>query len=314
MAIRTSRSTMPRRPLTLFAPAKINWFLEVLGKRPDGFHELVTFMSQVSLWDGLVFDMNSEGQIDLNIDDPTLDAGESNLVFKAARALAAHSGRNPGVHITLYKRIPREAGLGGGSSDAAATLTGLNRFWDLGYSREQLVELASQLGSDVAFFLGGPSALCFGRGERCQDRPAPQKHWLVMVQPNFGLATGAVYGTLRLTGVVQKVDPFLLAWQEGSTESVGREIFNRLEVPALNLQPQVAFWKRKLKEAGAMASLMTGSGSVIFGLYASAAEACRGANRIAKSAPFRGFDCDPSRTMGSESELRTVRVVHTLTS
>lgn len=292
-----------------FAPAKINWFLEVLGKRPDGYHELVTFMSQISIWDGFTFFHARDGELSLDIDDPSLDSGDGNLVIKAAKALWNQCGRQPGVRIRLYKRIPREAGLGGGSSDAAATLAGLNRFWELGYSREQLVELGAQLGSDVPFFLGGPSALCSGRGEKCQDWPVTRKLWLVLVQPDFGLETKRVYQALKVMGSPQGIDPFLAAWDRGSDEDLGRAIFNRLEIPALELEPEIGEWKLKLRQLGALASMMTGSGSVIFGLFASAREACRAASQIAK-----GADDSSSGMTAGDFRPRTVRVVHTLAS
>lgn len=296
-----------KKSLSWFAPAKINWWLEVLGKRPDGYHELITFMSQISIWDGLVFEEADPGQVLLDIDDPTLDAGDSNLVTRAVKALWGVMGATPGVRIRLYKRIPREAGLGGGSSDAAATLAGLNRFWNLGYSREQLVELASTLGSDVPFFLGGPSAICRGRGERCEDRPGSGPFWLVLIQPDFGLATRDVYQSLRLDGSTRQVDRFLQAWGQGHKESLAAALFNRLEQPALGLDPRVGSWKQKLDQVGAMASAMTGSGSVIFGLFATARQACDAANRLSGE-----FPPGSPWMAGGGGGLRSIKVAHTL--
>src|SRR5438874_4139070 len=151
--------------LILRAPAKVNLFLEVVGKRADGFHAVNTLMVAVSLVDTLEFASADDGLLDLTCSDPALSVGPENLVVRAANVLRRHTGSRAGAAICLTKRIPMQAGLGGGSSDAAATLVGLNRLWGLNLGADVLTTLAASLGSDVAFFLDGPAAWCTGRGE-----------------------------------------------------------------------------------------------------------------------------------------------------
>ncbi len=158
---------MPRpfRSLTIRAPAKINLFLKILGKRRDGYHELLSLFLMVGLYDEIAFEPDPR-DLRLFVSDPALTTGDENLVIRAARLLAQRTGLEPKARIRLQKNIPMGAGLGGGSSDAAAALVGLNRLWRTGLSRSDLSHLGLQLGSDVPFFLKGPSALVGGRGER----------------------------------------------------------------------------------------------------------------------------------------------------
>src|SRR5262245_58478457 len=175
------------------APAKVNLFLEVLGKRPDGYHELATLMVAVSLYDTLEFkearsqafalDLVSQPNHAGDEARPGLSAGPENLVWRAAELLRQRSGVKAGARVRLHKRIPLAAGLAGGSSDAAATLVGLNRLWRLGWSREQLQPLAAELGSDVAFFLKSDAAWCRGRGEIITPLTPGGPLWLVLACP-----------------------------------------------------------------------------------------------------------------------------------
>ena len=183
----------PGGALTVRAPAKVNLFLEVLGRRPDGYHAVETLMLGVSLFDGLEFRDDPAGAVRLACTDPALGTGPDNLVVRAADLLRQRTGHPGGAAVRLVKRIPWAAGLAGGSSDAAATLAGLNRLWRLGLTREALAELASELGSDVAFFLSPPAAWCTGRGEIVSPlRPGKRLH-LVVVSPATGLSTPEVY-------------------------------------------------------------------------------------------------------------------------
>src|SRR4051812_19507910 len=149
----------------VLAPAKLNLFLEILGKRPDGYHELESLMVTVGLHDSLEFDDDDSGRITLVCDDPNLPTDATNLVVRAAEALKADSGIGRGAKIRLQKTIPAQAGLAGGSSDAAATLVALDRLWNLKTPSERMERLAGTIGSDVAFFLKPPAAVCRGRGE-----------------------------------------------------------------------------------------------------------------------------------------------------
>ncbi|MFL6546160.1 MAG: 4-(cytidine 5'-diphospho)-2-C-methyl-D-erythritol kinase, partial [Candidatus Udaeobacter sp.] len=179
------------RTIVRSAPAKVNLFLELLAKRADGFHEIETLMVAVSLADTLT--VMSAADLSLTCSDPTLPVGDSNLVVKAAKVLQGKTGCTSGATIHLEKRIPAEAGLAGGSSDAAATLLALNELWDLQLANESLCTIAADIGSDVAFFLNLPSAWCTGRGEVVTPVQSPAELHFVLVCPPFGISTPAVY-------------------------------------------------------------------------------------------------------------------------
>ena len=169
--------------VVILAPAKLNLFLEILGRRADGYHDLESLMLTVDLYDTLTFADEPSGRITLRCDDPSLPTGSENLVVRAAEALRESSGCGLGASIVLSKAIPAQAGLAGGSSDAAATLTGLDLLWDLRTPPGQLDALAGSIGSDVSFFRHGPSAVCRGRGEVVEPHPLPGPLALVLVCP-----------------------------------------------------------------------------------------------------------------------------------
>ena len=175
------------------APAKVNLFLEVLRRRPDGYHELATLMTAVSLYDTLLFGDDPSGTVRLRCDRPDLSAGPDNLVCRAAELLRRRTGRDLGAVIRLWKRIPMPAGLGGGSSDAAAALAGLNALWRLGLSRAELAGLGAELGSDVPFFFAAPAAWCMGRGEKVEPFALGRPLDFVLVSPPVGLSTAEVF-------------------------------------------------------------------------------------------------------------------------
>src|SRR5215831_14410834 len=184
------RSRRPRR-IALRASAKVNLSLEVLGKRPDGFHEIASVMHAVDLADRLT--LEAAPTVSFHADDPELPTDEGNLVVRAAALLREAAGVEAGAKIELRKRIPVAAGLGGGSSDAAAALWGLSRLWGLGWSRARLAELAVRLGMDVPFFLGPGPALATGRGERLEPLGRMGGYALVLVNPGVSVSTREVY-------------------------------------------------------------------------------------------------------------------------
>src|SRR5262249_20761994 len=184
--------------VVVWAPAKVNLYLEVLGKRADGYHEIETLMVSVSLYDTLVFKEDSPGQFVLRCNRPELSTGPDNLVTRAADLLRRHTGCTRGARVRLAKRIPLAAGLAGGSTDAAAALAGLTRLWHLGLPDEERAALGAQLGSDVAFFFATPAAWCTGRGERVLPTPLPGRLWFVLVCPPFGLSTAEVYRGVKV--------------------------------------------------------------------------------------------------------------------
>ncbi len=254
--------------LVLQTPAKINWALEVLGKRDDGFHELVLVFQAISLWDELSFHKKDRG-LELSIESPLtpLEADDSNLVLKAARLFFQTAGLEAGIRIELKKNIPLAAGLGGGSSDAAATLWGLNHLFETRMPLEKLQTLASRLGSDVPFFLTGGTALGLGRGEVIEPWEPAAHFSLVLVKPEEGLATPKVYQSGKAVftpgEMARKLRPLL---QTKDPRAVARGLFNGLEPAAFYLLPRVESLKNSLLEEGALGALVSGSGPTVFAL------------------------------------------------
>ena len=251
------------------APAKLNLFLEVLGKRPDGYHEVETLMVAVDLRDTLTFADDPSGRITLRCDDPTLPTGPANLVVRAAELLKSEAGRDDlGASIDLSKAIPAQAGLAGGSSDAAATLVALDRLWGLGLPTDRLDALCGRVGSDVAFFLHGPAAVGRGRGEDVRRVPLPGALHFVLICPTEGVSTAEAYGRVVVPGTPRPIAPALAALAVGDVTALGRALFNRLQPAAESIVPALGRARRALEDLGpALAgSLMSGSGSAFFGL------------------------------------------------
>ena len=249
-----------------WAPAKINLFLEVLGKRPDGYHDIATLMLAICWYDTLIFKEESAGHLTLACNRPDLSIGPDNLVVRAARLLQAKSDGRRGAAIRLVKRIPLAAGLGGGSSDAAATLAGLNRLWRLGLVKEELHSLAAELGSDVPFFLDGSAAWCTGRGEKVEPISVGRPLDLVMVCPAFGLSTAVVYRQVEAPAAPRDGAAIRKAVANGDVNAIGRGLHNRLQAAAERCDGRIATWLTRLADLGAAGHLMSGSGSSLFAL------------------------------------------------
>jgi 4-diphosphocytidyl-2-C-methyl-D-erythritol kinase len=252
--------------LVLRASAKVNLVLEVLGKRPDGYHELSTVMQAVDLFDRLT--VEAAATITLETSEPALPTDDRNLVVRAARLLQEAAGIEAGARIVLDKRIPLAAGLGGGSSDAAATLLGLNRLWGLRWRRERLVELAVKLGMDVPFFLGRGRALGTSRGEVLSALPGVGGYALVLVNPGVGLSTQEVYGRVppgwraESDGTKRMLD----ALKKRNVVRVAGALTNHLEHWVEPAMPVIGRMKAALLAAGALGAAMSGSGPTVFGL------------------------------------------------
>jgi 4-diphosphocytidyl-2-C-methyl-D-erythritol kinase len=294
--------------LVVHTPAKLNLFLEILGKRDDGYHELETLMVTVNLLDTLIFteehstdirlrcsgrgvrteasaptrvDLTSSVSSNSELPESAIPAGAENLVVKAAQLLREHAGVEAGVHITLVKRIPAAAGLAGGSSDAAATLMALNRFWKLKLDKKELQRLASQLGSDVAFFVDGTSAaVCHGRGEIIEPLLVPMGLHFVIARPWTGLSTALVYKHCQVPKQKHSVNNVVRALRTGRKERLGRFLHNALEEPAVRLNPEVKQLKSRFSSLPILGSLMSGSGTACFGLCRSRRQAISLAGRL----------------------------------
>lgn len=276
------------RPLTVQAPAKVNWYLAVRGKRPDGYHELETLFVRLNLCDTLTLVDRPSG-IRL-VTASRLPKGPANLAYRAAALLRDEAGISRGVEIRLRKRIPAAAGLGGGSSDAAAVLLGLNRLWRLGFSRAKLAALGARLGSDVPFFVSGAAyALGRGRGERITPIASRRRLWHVLVKPPFGIATREAYqafsrraaaGDPSLTPPGGGVKILIRFLQNRRADLLPEGFFNNLEVVLNNRLKKILIIKKRLLESGAKAALLSGSGSTVLGVFENGAQARRAARRL----------------------------------
>jgi 4-diphosphocytidyl-2-C-methyl-D-erythritol kinase len=270
--------------VSVWAPAKVNLFLEVLAKRPDGYHEIATLMVAVSLFDRLELEEETSGALHLSCDDPRLSTGPDNLVLRAATLLRERTGCQRGATIRLAKRIPMAAGLAGGSTDAAATLAGLNRLWRLGRSRQELTEWAAVLGSDVPFFFALPAAWCTGRGEVVTPARLGRPLIFVLVCPPVGLATAAVYRGVSVPEAPEAGGEIRQAVAEGEMEEVGRRLHNRLQPVAERLCPTVATYAARLAKLRPAGSAMSGSGTSLFALCRDRVEALRVAHAMSGEA------------------------------
>lgn len=274
--------------LTIIAPAKINLYLKVLGRRPDGYHDLESVMQKLVLADQLSL-RRQNGTISLTCSDPALPAGEDNLVWRAARLFLDHTGTPGGVRIHLEKRIPVAAGLGGGSSDAAAVLVGLNRLFAAGLSEEQLAGLGLKLGADVPFFVRpAAAALARGIGERLSPVAGLTSGHLLLVNPGFAVSTRWVYENLALTS---GGNPYILAPESGPLTNGNSGpaaldfhvapsscFVNDLEAVTINRHPVIGEIKQALLDFGARIALMSGSGPTVFAYFHRGSEtqaACR---------------------------------------
>jgi 4-diphosphocytidyl-2-C-methyl-D-erythritol kinase len=266
-----------KRPLRLVvrAHAKVNLDLRVLGSRPDGFHELRTVFQTIELHDTLTC-LERPGPFALKCRTPGVPLDDSNLVWRAAAALWKALGRAGDPQdsaVSIEKAIPMEAGLGGGSADAAAALSALGRLWG-GVPVTLLREVASGIGADVAFFLAGGTALGLGRGEEIYPLVDLPPHWIVIVRPPFGVSTAEAYGWYdedRAAGL--KEDPRELQILPVPWPTRAAQMINDLEPPVVRRHPEIQAVKAALRDAGAVAAAMSGSGSAVFGLFRSRAAA-----------------------------------------
>lgn len=275
---------------TLLAPAKINLCLHVLGKRADGYHNLAMLMQQVSLYDRIGLTLNDTGGVQVHCDGVTLAAGEENIAARAARALLVFDGKRRGVEIAIDKQIPVAAGLGGGSSDAAAVLAGLNELLGLEFSPERLRAIGVTLGADVPFFLFAPTAWATGIGDCLETIPPLPPVWYVLVNPGVAVSTAWVYQNLGLTspGEVAKLPGF-----PGTVPALTDFLHNDLEAVTVSRFPVVNEIKTALLDHGALGALMSGSGPTVFGLFADRTAAEQAAARLVAVQPWRVFVARP---------------------
>lgn len=259
----------PKKPesFRLAAPAKINFSLEVLGKRLDGYHDVRMLMAGVSLGDQLSFEPREE--LVLESDHPSLDCGAGNIILKAARLMQKKAGELKGARIRLEKNIPLGAGLAGGSTDAAATFIGLNRLWDLGLSLTELSKLAAQLGSDIPFCLESGWAIASGRGEKLKPLSQRKKFHLVLLNPGFEVSTKWAYQHVdSLPGSRRNLSALVYeALDAKDFERVNKLALNDLERVTAREYVEIGQMRQSLTENGALVTRMSGSGPTVWGLF-----------------------------------------------
>lgn len=259
----------------LKAPAKINWFLKILEKRSDGYHEIQSLIQKITLYDVLTFtplEAASTPTDNMKLETSAPIPAEQNLIYKAAMLLKDRYGIKKGAVIHLEKNIPMGAGLGGGSSDAASALMGLNELWAMGLSVEELSAMAAELGSDVPFFLYGALSYVHGRGEKLTPCRALKPVSLLLVKPQFDVSTAWAYknfATLtKKDGKVNNIRHFIRDIERAEFSGTGH-LANDLESVTIKSFPVIAEIKRTLCNQGALFSLMSGSGSTVFGVFES---------------------------------------------
>ena len=258
---------MNRLKLLVKAPAKINLSLDVLGKRQDGYHEVKMIMTTIDLADRLELMELAEDRIEILSHNRYVPDDQRNLAYQAAKLLKEKFNVKKGVSITIEKTIPVAAGLAGGSSDAAATLRGLNKLWSLGLTIDELAELGAEIGSDVSFCVYGGTAIATGRGEKIEHIKTPPSCWVILAKPHIGVSTADVYGNLKLNRVTHpNVDKMVDVINAGDYKGICDTVGNVLEDVTFAMHPEVARIKAQMKRFGADAVLMSGSGPTVFGL------------------------------------------------
>jgi 4-diphosphocytidyl-2-C-methyl-D-erythritol kinase len=265
--------TIEMQVMQVLAPAKINLSLKILRRRSDDFHEIESFIAPVSLFDEIRIDQRERGHgIEFVCGDPSVPRGQDNLVVRAAGLFFEATKLEPSVSIELKKKIPHGAGLGGGSSDAASTLLALNELFQRKMSREQLVDIARRIGSDVPFFIFASPAICRGRGELVAPAKLKERLSILLLKPDFGVPTKWAYSRWKDSREIPSVS-------YDAQEFDGQRVFNDLERPVFEkfiFLAEVKMWLLKQPEVGA--ALMSGSGSTIFAVLKEA----QGANALAQ--------------------------------
>src|SRR6185503_12047547 len=296
--------------------AKINWFLRILGKRADGYHELITVLQTVSLCDELTFDLRDDGQIVLTCDDVEIPTDSANLIIRAAFALQQHFRCTLGADINLTKRIPARGGLGGASSNAALTLLALNVLWRAKMKLNELTLLVSELGSDVPFFLTGGRCVATGTGTTISRLPdAPRQH-LIIVTPNAGVSTANAYASLNAASLTTSDPDSILSSslaEQTSADSTqwpaGQRLRNDFETVIFEIEPEIERVKIALLEAGARGALLAGSGSSVFGVFDDEAIRDRAFENLRGEAGWKVFPC---HTLSRDEYFRAINPLFTL--
>lgn len=253
--------------IKVLARGKVNLTLDVLGRYPDGYHQVEMVMQSVDLADEVTL-TRTKDEIVLTSEHPEVPLGPENIAYRAAELLKTKYQVAAGVHIHIHKQIPVAGGMAGGSTNGAAVLIGLNQLWNLNLSQQELLREGFRLGADVPFCIMGGTAIARGKGEALEELPPPPELWLVLVKPSFGVSTAQVYGQLDLQNLGARPDTSAMveALATNNLTEISANLVNVLESATLKLYPQVALIKQQMREAGALQTLMSGSGPTVFGL------------------------------------------------
>lgn len=292
-----------QRRLEIASPAKVNWFLELPAKRDDGFHEIETVMSTVSLYDFIRFRLSTDSQFRLTVDKnsagdlPTesdvIPTDSSNLIARAcelvrmtAQGTSDEDKCQSGFDITLKKNIPSAAGLGGASSNAAAALIAVNRLWNLKWPVSKLANLAAQLGSDIPFFLTGGTAVCRGRGEKIESLSVPAGLAIVVAKPPSPLSTATVFSNVSISPELNSSQTLIRYFRAGRIHQLGSAMFNRLQEFAEQLTQEIGLLRQSFTEMrSCLGHQMSGSGSSYFGVFSTALAARQAMNCLSSRHP-----------------------------
>ena len=249
--------------MQILSPAKINLFLQIVGKRQDGYHDLLSLMCCISLYDTIsIFFQANKTSVSCN--NKMVPENETNLTVKAANLFFKTLNKSEHVHIDIDKQIPVGAGLGGGSSNAAAVLSGLNHYYDFPFSTDQLISMGIAIGSDVPFFLFRKPALVSGMGEKLESFNGLEPLHILLIYPGFSVSTADIYGKLNLGLTKCKNKNYRFKEQK---YDVVANLFNDLETVTASIYPDIALAQKALLTHGAMGALMSGSGPTVFGLF-----------------------------------------------
>lgn len=283
--------------ITVEGNAKINLTLDILGKRPDGYHEVAMVMQSIGLHDTLELSKIPSG-IELTLDVPGLEADERNLAWRAARLLLDGEGVKGGVRIALTKRIPIAAGLAGGSADAAAVLRGVNALYELGLTQAELCAYGAKLGSDIPFTIVGGTMLATGRGEVLEALDPVPPFWVVLAKPKISVSTAWAYQHYDEQGAEQHPDnaAIIQAIAKRDRAGIASLLCNVLERVTIKQYPVIAAYKEWMMEKGALASMMSGSGPTVFGLFSAEEEARHAAAFLEEQTDADIFVCQTAGT------------------
>jgi 4-diphosphocytidyl-2-C-methyl-D-erythritol kinase len=274
---------------------KINWTLQVLGKRPDGYHELVTVLQTISLHDELTFRARDDEQFVLSCNDQAIPVDQTNLIWRAASALRERTGHDKGVEVHLEKQIPSQAGLGGGSSNAAVTLLGLNDLWDCGLSLGELSAIAATIGADVPFFLTAGTAIGEGIGTQLSVLPDAPNRQLIIVSPRVGVSTKDAYEALNQPSLTTHSSTSILARSFAPSNLADSDqwpLQNDFENVIFEIEPEIRRAKTALLDSGARGALLAGSGSSVFGIFPDEESRQRGLDSLKVETGWRVYSCN----------------------